>query len=284
MFRTRANRGKGFTLVELLVVIAIIGVLVGLLFPAVQKVREAAARIDCSNRVKQIGLAVHGYNDVYKRLPPLWAETPNLSGSLHFFLLPFLEQGNVYNQAGNNSVNQKGAVISVYLCPSDPTQRQFYPDWAPTNYAGNVLVFNPFGTLALQNAMPDGTTNTVMFAERYQECFPFPGHTEPAWAAHAGPGNSPNELWDVAGFGFNTGITTSPYDGYYPDYSFNGLTFQVKPQPKDCNFRVTQTPHTGGMVVGLGDGSIRLVSSGISTTTWVNACIPNDGNPLGPDW
>jgi hypothetical protein len=69
-----------------------------------------------------------------------------------------------------------------------------------------------------------------------------------------------------------------------PRYSFGNLPFQVAPRPGDCDPHVTQTAHPGGMVVGLGDGTVRVVSEGISVTTWVHACVPNDGNPLGPDW
>ena len=280
MFRKLSSR-SAFTLIELLVVIGIIAILIGLLLPAAQKVREAANRVRCGNNLKQLGLAVHSYNDAHRTVPPSWLESGTISGSLHFFLLPYLEQDNVYRLAGNNSANQRGALIRVYLCPSDPTVRRFNTDWAPTNYADNVMVFNSNGPQPLEVAMPDGTSNTVTFAERYQECAPtnIPGNTEPAWAAH--PGNTPNSWWDIAGFGFNT--AQNP-DGYYPDYSYKGATFQADPSPDVCLWRVTQSGHPGVMLVGLGDGSVRAVSAGVSLTTWVNACIPNDGNALGPDW
>src|SRR5216683_3357775 len=91
------RRASGFTLIELLVVIAIIAILIALLVPAVQKVREAAARTQCTNNMKQLGLAVHNLHDAYKRLPPTEGALPGMSldnfGSLTFWLLPFIEEG-----------------------------------------------------------------------------------------------------------------------------------------------------------------------------------------------
>jgi hypothetical protein len=202
------------------------------------------------------------------------------SGSLQYFLLPYIEQENLYRQSNGRSLNVIGTVVKNFICPADST---FWPtgpylnnrSYASCSYACNVWVFDPNGTGNLLNAMPDGTSNVIIFTERYLNCNRADG---PAWAftiAYTGPGE------DVPGFGCasagwgNIGC---------PDYNQGGTPFQIKPAPLDCIPSTIQGAHTGSIQVGMGDGSVRGVTANVSERTWEWACYPHDGNPLPPDW
>jgi len=205
-FRNKsAQNRRAFTLVELLVVIAIIGILIGMLLPAVQSVREAARRISCANNVRQMGLATMNYESAHMAFPATWAaagdpETGNVDGwSVQAQILPFLEQANLYseidfslsyNAAENASVNLGGEVqrlasarVAVYMCPSEIRDElrlnNGKPYHYPLNYAANAgdwFVFNPQTrqtgpgamTTFRENAISsftDGTSNTLFYAE-----------------------------------------------------------------------------------------------------------------------
>src|SRR5687767_19760 len=110
------RRRPAFTLIELLVVIAIIAILIGLLLPAVQKVRDAAARMQCSNNVKQLALGCHNYESANGTLPPYSVATTSLYGSAHFLLLPYIEQDNIFRQANGISFNVRTLRVKTFVC------------------------------------------------------------------------------------------------------------------------------------------------------------------------
>jgi len=192
-------KAKAFTLVELLVVIAIIGVLVALLLPAVQSAREAARRMQCSNNVKQVALACHNFEDVMGALPPWAIGTTSQVASSHYLILPYLEQTNVFQQANGISFAVRTVPIKTFTCPEDPTAKNGAFTTQAVNYPFNSTAvgrtsFNgvPYGaatyaingqvaTAMLVDGHPvkgtttlvkiqDGTSNTVLFAERYAWC------------------------------------------------------------------------------------------------------------------
>jgi prepilin-type N-terminal cleavage/methylation domain-containing protein len=308
------KRRPGFTLIELLVVIAIIAILIGLLLPAVQKVREAAARMSCSNNLKQMSLALHSTNDAYGYLPAFgWAWPKNSTvlpnSSVFWSILPALEQDNIYKSlpAGQGSAFFNGAgnpvPVKVYNCPSDPTNTGGIGIGFNLNsYNANGMVFCTGQYLKIGTSFLDGTSNTVAFVEHIALC------RDPAGGNNATAGRS---VWPA------TNLTTGDPVAYWPGEDTtasppgvgpgqfgiqyptarvpdpangNALSFKA-PQAAPslgtsgtCDPLTASSMHTGVVLVGLADGSVRGVSSSVSLRTWNAALTPAGGEVLGNDW
>ncbi|HVK10717.1 MAG TPA: DUF1559 domain-containing protein [Gemmataceae bacterium] len=215
----RATRARhGFTLIELLVVIAIIAILIGLLLPAVQKIRDAANRMKCSNNVKQLILGCHNYESTNGTLPAWSMMTATQSGSAHFFLLPYIEQDNLFRTANGHSFNVRTTAVPTFACPNDVTNPagRFSGEavaqnaarisvngvaYGATSYAINGQVATSTnenghatnGALAVAQ-IADGSSNTVLFAERMAWCMG-PNYPNPGVTPNLGTGSFTYSIW-----------------------------------------------------------------------------------------
>jgi prepilin-type N-terminal cleavage/methylation domain-containing protein/prepilin-type processing-associated H-X9-DG protein len=290
-------RVLGFTLIELLVVIAIIAVLVGLLVPAVQKVREAANRMSCSNNIKQIGLGLHNYHSTHGKFPPMsrYKPMPGTTasgeqaekGNLWIYLLPYIEQDNIFKLSPfpsprNPSVDTGDVkaignkTIKTYLCPSDSNNNPaetWTNGWVISNYVANHDAFhNPndggwmsawdSGQSSYQATVtyPDGSSNTLGVTEAYARC------------------KDQGTLWAHE-------TVTPEWHAMFNDWNARGVNskFQVMPKTSSCNVYVPQQIHTGGINALMMDGSVRNITSGVNVNAWAAALTPNGGEVLNLD-
>ncbi|MCE9567102.1 MAG: DUF1559 domain-containing protein [Planctomycetes bacterium] len=283
------NRRPGFTLIELLVVIAIIAILIGLLLPAVQKVREAAARLQSQNNLKQMALATHSYHDSMNRFPLAFVDWDsnynvswyNNSGSTHFFILAYLEQGPLAQVANTGTTNYFWSVymnraVKTFLNPSDASSPPtgLYAGYGVTGYAANYQALGYFlndGTNKVMgmSKLTDGTSNTIFLTEKLTVCEKSGGPYYNIWAY----GRTSWKEWNPV---FAYQITGS------------ASKFQVNPTSSGasatCDPKLASTPRASGILVGLGDGSGRFVSASIEPAAWWAACTPDQGEVLGNDW
>jgi prepilin-type N-terminal cleavage/methylation domain-containing protein/prepilin-type processing-associated H-X9-DG protein len=292
---------EGFTLVELLVVIAIIGVLVALLLPAVQAAREAARRMSCTSNMRQLGLALHSYHDVYGKFPG--ARDPFSPGpfSTHAHLLDYLEQGNLsklidFTQPTSTGVNLTIANTAVksFLCPSDPANGRVPGlTFGGCNLVANVgtginsgdyvtgdgvfLLTNP---VAFRN-ITDGTSNTAAFSESVigdgqnvavspqRQAVQLSGSTQPdASSCASGPWiGKRGDRW------INGGYLSTAYNHFALP---NSATWDCLNSSNNYGWKTARSLHSGGVNLCLCDGSTRFINSNLDMNVW-KAVATRDG-------
>ena len=291
MAASKVRKSAGFTLIELLVVIAIIAILIGLLLPAVQKVREAAARSKCSNNLKQLGLAFHMYQDSNGALPTGWVTSntvmPSPGWSWAIIILPYVEQGPLYNQINPDVAIPGGAPtanallqtpLSVYRCPSDPGQsvNSVLNNYGMNNYVVNREVVGPDASnrpapMKVER-ITDGSSNTIMLGER-------------------------DSIRNIGAVWVRASATSASFEGR-PGRGIN----IPNPNPLstgDCTRLGFNSQHPGGVMFAFGDGSIRFLRNSVPADQTADACAfpaatgnftlqnlihPNDGNPVNSDF
>jgi prepilin-type N-terminal cleavage/methylation domain-containing protein len=316
----RVRNRKAFTLIELLVVIAIIAILIGLLLPAVQKVREAAARIQSVNNLKQICLAIHTYHDANGHFPPFvdWQHDYNPqywhhAGSPLFQILPYIEQTaltTIHDDYGDSTYraiyggypNFTPYPVKIYINPSDassPSSGIFNDpsynapntfSYAVGGYAGNfqslghffndgtTTGYSDFRIMGIKD-VTDGLSNTILMAEKITVCHDTTYETTVGNGTNAGTDPYYYNMWAYVQIDWPEWMPIFAYQVTGPASKFQVNPFFDGPNA-NCDPRFASSPRSAGLLIGNGDGSVRLLSANLDPNIWWALCTPDQGEVI----
>ncbi|MGL6075029.1 MAG: DUF1559 domain-containing protein [Fimbriiglobus sp.] len=282
---------KAATLLELLIVIAILAVMIGLLLPAIQKVRGSALRMQAVNHLRQISIAEHNWATDYGQFPrangaePLNYKTGD-AAPYHVCILKYIEQHAAYFQLASGPSHSFSSehAFPIFYNPLDPsfgyTNLTFY-----TSFSVNILSHIHGGSIGPNKAILDGTSNTLSLAERFRYAC---GTASTSWA------DSPlsRPIFDVPSQ-FNASfppVTESRGPGFAGPHEHNPLNgfpnfiFQVAPKLSDCDPRNVQASQPCGLLVAMCDGSVRTLGPNITPHTYWSLVTPAGGEVISEDW
>lgn len=290
MFMPQRPKRAGLSRVDVTLAVVLVVMVFSLLVVALNGLRRSSdfgdTALQTRNYLKQLALACHSYQDSFKRLPPAFDKQDlAFAASVHVYLLPFIEQDNLFKmmRAAGSTAPGDGVHVWTFLSPMDPSP---HDSEGVQNFAANLRVFSdkglktPWdwnmpklagvepGSASIPESFTDGTQNTVLFTTKFGMC-----------SDGGSRFTAPPDSHFAAFFGQNAATRTA-------DPAEQGITFQIVPQQKDCRFSplMPQSFSERFLAVAIADGSVRHLSPNIRPRVWNLILQPNDGQTRGGEW